>query len=564
MKIIGLVFLGAVVLLATGCDRPQPALRKIHTEHLGQLTGTVLNAAQDIGITGTDLGVSFPDPSGTNRIIFLFGDTWTKDDQRRDQDSTALAAPIVPDRFKMPKLRWVHGGQAGQFTNVSIPDVKLGGMETPVEGVVANGKIYIFAVTGYDETTKRQSKSALAHTSGTAYEPDKLTFDHAVDSDKFLSISAFNEAGTVWIFGSGPYRQSSVYLAQVHESQIGDRNSWVYFQRMSDGIAQFGPGEESAAPIVISNCVGELSVRKHPELGYLMLYNCGPDGLVPRGIHLRRADHPWGPWDAPISIFDPGLDQDQGYGHSIHRKTSEVGYDDGLAEPGLHNNIKDPHCPDQGWREECGGGEYGPYLVPQWFTRTPDGAYSIVYALSSWVPYQVHLMRTILAKRDDPKPSPPPARGQNFQPTKLTNADFGGTGECSMAGWRGLGDAFRVFKGTDGRCRMTTFTLTKGDDATGALAQEFTVDATTKALRFLVHGGEATVRLQNNFDVLRETRGRSGHEPRNEPDTVVCWQISEYAGETLTVAIFDGKTGPWGFIGVTGFEFLKTPCEKSG
>lgn len=580
MKRIGLVFLYTLVLLANGCDESQPRLRRVQTEHLGQLTGTVLNSAQDIGITGTDLGVSFADPSDSNRIIFIFGDTWTKEDKRKDQDSTALASTQVPDRFKMPKLMWVHGGQGGQFTNFNIPGVSLGGMEVPVEGVFAGGQIYIFAMTGWDEKAKRHSKSVLAHTRGTAYEPNKLTVDHVEDSDKFINISAFNEGGTVWIFGSGPYRRSSVYVAHVHESQLGDRSRWVYFQRTLDGVPQFGPGEESAVPIVISNCVGELSVRKHPELGYLMLYNCGADGQVPRGIHLRRADHPWGPWDAPIIIFDP--DRDEGYGHFIHQKItpfvrgpndilSGVGYDDGLAEPGLHNNgnaeckHEDENCCGFGLREECWGGEYGPYLVPQWFTRTTDGSYSIVYALSTWVPYQVHLMRTILAKRGDPKPQQAKVRGDKLPPAKLTNGDFGGFGECTMAGWRSLGDAFRVFKGFDGRCRMTTFTITQSDDATGALAQEFTVDATTKALRFLVHGGEATVRLHKDFEVLRETRGRSGHEPRaispDTPDTVVCWNISEYAGEVLTISIFDGKTGPWGFIGATGFEFLKTPCK---
>jgi hypothetical protein len=576
-----------LVLLANSCDSScnntsQPKLRKVHTEHLGQLTGTTLNSAQDIGITGTDLGVSFADPSAPDRIIFLFGDTWTTDNARWDQDSTALASTLIPDRFKMPKLMWVRGGQGAQFTNVKIPDVSLGGFEVPVEGVFAkgvftSGQIYIFAMTGWDERSRRHSKSVLAHTSGAVYEPDKLIRDDIRDSDKFINISAFNEGGTVWIFGSGPYRKSSVYLARVPEEELGKRDNWLYFQRTVNGVPQFGPGEESAVPIVNSGCVGELSVRKHPQLGYLMLYNCGCEGLVRRGIHLRRADQPWGLWDPAILIFDP--EQDEGYGHFIHQKITTsatdagplsnfvrgVGYDDGLAEPAKHNNVKDKcklknaKCCESGLNEECWGGEYGPYLVPQWFTRTPDGGYSIVYTLSTWTPYQVHLMRTVLARHDNPNPQPPEQRGGNLPPARLTNGDFGGAGECSVAGWRSLGDAFRVFK-ANGQCYVTTFTLTKGDDATGGLAQEFTVDDKTKALRFFVHGGEATVRLQKDFEVLRETRGRSGHLPTNLPETPVCWQLSEYAGETLTLAIFDGKTGPWGFIGVRGFEFLDTPC----
>ena len=107
---------------------------------------------------------------------------------------------------------------------------------------------------------------------------------------------------------------------------------------------------------------------------------------------------------------------------------------------------------------------------------------------------------------------------------------------------------------------MTTYSAEKHEAALGALYQDFTVDANTKALRFRVHGGDATVRLHRGLQIVRETRGRSGHVSRNFPDTEVCWQLGEYAGETLRVAIFDGKTGPWGFIGVTGFEFLNKPC----
>jgi hypothetical protein len=538
---------------ASGCSVIQ--LRKVHTEHLGQLTGTLYNQTQNIGITGTDLGVSFMEPAASRKLIFLFGDSWTRDRQRWDQDSAAWTLNfLIPNRNKMPRINWFS---YDQFAQVRIPNVALGGMNVPVEGLALHGRTYIFVSTGWDGN--RHCCSALAHTEGLAPDFDELILDHEVQTDKFVNISAFVEGDTIWLFASGPYRQSDVYLARVHQSQIADRNSWQYYRGTSNGNAMFGPNETSAQPVVASRCVGELSVRKHPQLGYLMLYNCGgPEGAAPRGIHLRRADNPWGPWAPAINIFDPSADR--GYGYFMHQKASVVGYDDGLAEPGLHTNINGHNCPGDGWREECWGGEYGPYLVPQWFTTTPDGGFSIMYTLSSWVPYQVHLMRTVLAKRKDPRPQPPRPRGQDLPPAKLTNGDFGGSGTCSLGGWQSLGDTFGVFKGNDGRCRMTTFTVAKGDNATGALFQDFTVDASTKALRFLVHGGEATVRLHRGPEVVRETRGRSGHAPRNSPETIVCWQLSEYAGESLRVAIFDGKTGPWGFIGVMGFEFLNHPC----
>ena len=540
-----------------GCQQacPKPLLRKVHTEHLGKLTGTPFNRSSDVGINGTDLGVSFIEPATSRRLFFLFGDSWTSDPQRWDQDSAAWTLSfLIPDRNRMPIIHWLAGDQ---FSAVTIPTIDRGGMNVPVEGLAIGDKTFIFASTGWNAATEQHCCSALGHTEGLAPEYDTLVLDHKVATDKFVNISGFVEGQTVWLFGSGPYRHIDVFLARVNQSQIANRAAWEYFRGTNSGKPVFQAGEAQAQPLVTARCVGELSVRKHPQLGYLMLYNCGPEGTAPRGIHLRRADNPWGPWDPPITIFDPGLDR--GYGYFMHQKASEVGYDDGLAEPGLHRNINDPKCSGDGWREECWGGEYGPYLVPQWFTTTPDGGQAIVYTLSSWVPYQVHLMRTILAKADDSRPQPPAQRGQNLPPATLQNPNF----DQGLQGWQSLGDGntFGVFT-QGGRNRVTTFTAQKGDNALGAIFQDFTVDAATKAIRFLVHGGEGTVRLHRGEEVVRETRGRSGHAARNPPapETIVCWNLGEYAGDTLRIAIFDGKTGPWGFIGATGFEFLKKPC----
>lgn len=545
----------ALGIAVWGCSEPR--FRKVHTEHLGQLTGTVLNPTRPDGITGTDLGVSFVEPARSKRLLFLFGDSWTSDHQRWDQDSAAWTFSfLVPDRNKLPRVQWLAGDQ---FTPIRIPGEALGGMNVPVEGLAIRDKIYIFASEGFDPKTDRHCCSVLAHTEGMAPDFDGLIKDRKVHSDKFINISAFVEGETVWLFGSGPYRKSAVYLARADVSRIEDRGSWQYFRGRNGSGGDFGPGEESAQPVVQADCVGELSVRPHPSLGYFMLYNCDLELGAPRGVHFRAADKPWGPWDPPITIFDPG--KDRGYGHFMHQKAKEVGYDDGLAEPGLHTNVGSPDrdCNGFGWREECWGGEYGPYLIPQWFSTTPDGGISIVYTLSTWVPYQVHLMRTVLAPRDNQGPQPPPQRGLDLPPARLQNPGF----TQGLAGWQSLGDPFSVFQ-RNGRSFVTTFTPQKGDAAMGAIFQDFTVDASTKALRFLVHGGEGTVRLHRGAEIVRETRGRSGHEPRNDPETRVCWQLEDYAGETLRVAIFDGKTGPWGFIGATDFEFLKSPCPGPG
>jgi Domain of unknown function (DUF4185) len=558
VRLIVLLLLGTASLGLAACDscNNTPALKKVYTEHLGRLTSTPLNSIREIGITGTDLASSFVEPTA-GRLVFLFGDSWTTDPGRFNQDSIAWTQSFLrPTRDSMPKLVWFLNDDSATFLAVQTnPPVDLGGMNVPVEGVSIGSRIYIFASTGWSDSTKRHCCSVLAHTD-TFGNLGSLSLDHNVPSEKFINISAVVEGETVWIFGSGAYRQSSVYLAKANSSQIGDRNSWQYYQGMQSGNPVFGPGEANASYVVYSTCIGELSVRKLEGLGYTMLDNCGPEGVAPRGIHLRAAAQPWGTWAPPIEIFDPWADN--GYGYFMHQQTSWAGYDDGLAEPGAQANLGGTDCPGNGWREECWGGEYGPFIVAPWFEWTQDGVYTIYYTLSTWVPYQVHLMKTVVA-RPGATASPPPSRGGRLPPASLVNGDFG-TGD--LRGWQSSGDTFATFKGTDGRWRVTTYTLAKGDNATGQLWQDFTVDANTKALRFWVHGGEATIKLLRGGEVIRATRGRSGHEPRNSPETPVCWQLGENAGDQLRLMIDDQNTGPWGFVGTTGFQFLTQPCRK--
>jgi hypothetical protein len=146
---------------------------------------------------------------------------------------------------------------------------------------------------------------------------------------------------------------------------------------------------------------------------------------------------------------------------------------------------------------------------------------------------------------------------RNQPPTFLTNRDFT-TGD--LQGWQSSGDKFSVYRLNDGQWRVTTYSPDKRENAVGQLFQDFTVDETTKAIRFWVHGGEGQAKLIWNGNVVRATRGRSDHEPRNDPETLVCWPLEEYKGDTLRLLIDDDVNGPWGFIGVGGFEFLKSRC----
>ncbi|MFE8598942.1 DUF4185 domain-containing protein [Archangium violaceum] len=512
-------------------DGSLPALRKLYTEHLGQLTETKVNPSLNVGITGTDLGATF---ERDGKLVFIFGDSWTPGGTRQDQDSIAwTTATSVPPAGPMPKLTWVTDAN-GQFVAPRLSGINLQGMNVPMEGVPVGSKTYVFFTTGWNPSTQKYSHSVLAEMDGLNVAGMRTT--HMVPSSKFINVSVVVEGTTAFIYGSGDYRKSPVYLAKVELARMGDRSAWMYYRGGSGTTATFGPGESSAVPIVQTSCVGELSVRKWSKVGlYFMAYNCGAP--EPRGITLRWARSVNGPWSAPLVIFDPGKDQDRGYEHFIHARQSVVTYDDGLSEPG---------------REEEWGGEYGPYLIPRYFEEEPGGVLSLVYTMSSWNPYQVHLMRTRLGLPETPY-TPPPG-GVGLPRTALTNPDF----TQGFTGWGRSGDVFGIFTGGDGRGRVTTYLQPKGDGLTGAIWQDFTVDAATRELSFFVHGGDAQVRLLRGGEVIRTTRGRR----TNSPELPVTWTLSSYRGETLRLLVEDTLTGPWGFVGAGAFGFRG--CEVKG
>ena len=105
-----------------------------------------------------------------------------------------------------------------------------------------------------------------------------------------------------------------------------------------------------------------------------MLYN----SEEPRGIAMRSAVAPWGPWSEVQVIFDSW--RDNGYGHFMHISSKFKKDADALSDPG---------------RDETWGGEYGPYIMSR-FTSEVEGRCRIYYTMSTWNPYQVVVMQSDL------------------------------------------------------------------------------------------------------------------------------------------------------------------------
>jgi hypothetical protein len=130
-----------------------------------------------------------------------------------------------------------------------------------------------------------------------------------------------------------------------------------------------------------------------------------------------------------------------------------------------------------------------------------------------------------------------------------------------LAGWSAedAGDAFVVFP--QGDQTMITSYGSKQEASQGRIYQCFTVPDAPAELTFFVHGGQDPqalyVALWAGERLIYRVTGKNDNEPFE-----VRWGLSGLKGQTLTLEIRDAKDGPWGFIGVHGFEVLENQKGK--
>jgi hypothetical protein len=523
-----------------------PLLRRGYTEYLGSFSNNPVQHQAAVGMIGTDLGVAFEAADG--QLAFLFGDSWTPGGVRQDQDSIATTRQHFVDRWTPAAISWATNG-SGQFASMDLPSINGGGMNVPLDGIALFGKNYVFFNSGWHTFCGASScpgahgMLALGVMDGT--NPATLQSRFVMQTQRFTNVSVSLIGEYVYIYGAAdPYRYGAVYLARVLPQEIERPERWEYYRGVRNGIPIFGPGEGTAVPLFSAglnwsdqmiplesrpsrNGIGEFSVRMHNGDKMIMTYNAPDSAPQGRGIYMRTAQAPWGPWSAAELLLSAG----DIYGRWQHQKPGDVHYDDGLGE---YN------------RRDEWGGEYGPYLVPRWFDHFAQNEFGLVYTLSSWNPYQSHLIRSLVTT--DGHAVDRPDRGQNWPKAVLTNGDFA-TGDTR--GWVQVGGPFPIFRGGDGRNRVTTFGAS-GDATMGRLYQDVNIDADTTTIRFKIHGGRSQVKLIRTYNMEAVRAVHALNDNANEIE--VRWDVRDYQGETMRIQIEDQEGGPWGFIGAGLFE----------
>ena len=314
------------------------------TRKVSQLTGdidretgqkTLNETGSRFGIYGTDLGVSF---LHDGKLYFLFGDT------NRTKGKPGLPATAMPgedfneaitDYDSIAYTTSDHAYEGikllfnSDFPHLDYVDQMTG--EHPIEGISIGEYMYVFFTTDlFPETFLSPTRSILARSNDGGIHFGKPLY--TLSTDKFIHVSAqvidnhvlqglpekAGEGLLIWV--TGEHRKSDIYLAYIPLAEINNRSSLRFFSGIADEDEEedrlqplWTSDESMAKPLFPTGCAAEISVRWNFYLEkWIMLYNC--ELCNTRGVIVRLADTPWGPWSAPKIIFDP----EDGYGKFIH------------------------------------------------------------------------------------------------------------------------------------------------------------------------------------------------------------------------------------------------------
>lgn len=325
-------------------------------------------------LKATDLGAPF---EHNNKIFILFGDT--SGANRGD----AIAYTTDKDPSDGVGLKFVTD-EKGVYSPVRIPGITQGGFEVPMEGVSANGRMYIYHTTGRTKRVK-MGRSTVASS-----DDNGATFKYLYDLSyrRFINVSVVKvkcsdwqglpkESGTgLLLFGSGRYRESNVRLAFQPVESIEDPSTIRYLTGFTEqGAPRWGANEADSVELFGRPCVGELSVSYNRFIKkWIMLYNCRDKISI---IKIRTANEPWGPWSRQKDLYNPKINN--GFCNILHRSVKKQRCDK-LEDPG---------------KAMVNGDTYGPYQYES-LSQGWDGRTTIYFNVSTWNPYTVVLMKAKL------------------------------------------------------------------------------------------------------------------------------------------------------------------------
>lgn len=250
-----------------------------------------------------------------------------------------------------------------------------GDFEVPSGAFSSGSSVYIFYTTVQAPTDITMKQSYLARwttpsSSGTPSYQILYAVDQRFDGTgrlggHFINIAAETKGAYVYMFGTGDYRKSAVYLARMPVSML-DVGSFEVFDAAT---GSWLPAGSAQTPIITPEGYGETSVRYFPSIDRWMFL---AEELQPTSnrIVARFADAPEGPWSEPIIVHDMG---------------------DPAFRAAYCCNPENS-CTGEHFFNCARTGFYGTYLLPEAISGT-DGSFTVTYTMSSFDPYNVALFQ---------------------------------------------------------------------------------------------------------------------------------------------------------------------------
>lgn len=531
---------GAAAMLLPVLAEAQPVVHyhAKSTRKVAQITGdhdrpwgvpTQNLTATRAGMDATDLGSPV---EHKGNLLLLFGDTWGG--RHGLEDTWGVSSSTDPWNFTLQ----VPVAPDGKWRTIAPPGLNLGEYCVPSHGISVNDVLYVvFTQPGSDGAIMKRSWMISSADDGATWNTLYPLDNSDEAAPLFVNVWLEEHGDYIYMFGSGAYRASSPYLARATKADFPQKSAWEYYSyTQPNGSAQWTTDLAQASALFSHNQLGEFSSAWIDELAcWVMLYN----SASPRGITMRTAAQPWGPWSGAQMILSP--DAEQAYGNYMHINW-EASKQDLFSDPGRENE----------W-----GGEYAPYIIPR-FTRGNAERCELYYTMSTWNPYQVVLMRSIVSAL------PPPAG-----PTTILHS-------LGHDRWARYPATVATAFNWQGRTYLTTF---QGDENTGWLWQK--LPRGTTDVSFLLHGGHAEVFLLEDSEGLPESgdvadvsaalrRGDYGRVARrasgvesNEINVTCNWSTRNVNADSLVLVVLDATTAPWGFVSVSDVRVTAPPAAAT-
>jgi hypothetical protein len=339
---------------------------------------TYNQTASRYGIWGSDLGNSF---EHNGRAYFLFGDTIGKygGDVIGVSDATDPSAPLGLDFLTNPD---------GSYLRVELDGIAMDGYNIPVAGISLDGAMYVAVKTNYT-LGQQSSVTLLTHFDEATQHFTVLRELSRLPNGRFITLTMReappgliglpDDRRYVLVFGTGEYRRSDAYLMAVPVDSFETGEGTLYYTSTGRNGPNWTETPWAAAPIIDHPTIGDISFSYiEPLATWVALY----DSRSPRGLTLRSAPQPWGPWSAPQVVWDPR--KDAGYGSFI--------YDPNRSD---NAHLAGPIIPADRDPFRLFGGFYAPYIIER-LTRVEGEYVTLQYVLSTWNPYVVVRMQSTL------------------------------------------------------------------------------------------------------------------------------------------------------------------------